>query len=308
MKSSLPNYGLIGLGNLGSKLAKRLLEAGFSLKVFDLNAKSIESAVSIGASAVDSPTEAATDVAGLITCLASPDQSFQVLGGESGAFKKITPGSTWIEMSTVGVDDIIKLSNHALEYRVHTLEVPVTGGIHKAITGEITLFVGGESEILEQHRTALQTMAKTIIHLGKIGNASLVKVITNMLCLIDLVAAGEAMMLAKKGGIDLAQFYEAVCASSGNSVEFEAWSPTILNGTYNTGFTTELALKDLNFVMDLGELHGVPMKLTRMVKDLFEASGEKYGYKSWSPHVVKMLEDELGEKLRASGIKSPSTG
>ena len=282
------------------------MDAGFPLKVFDINSRSIESAVSSGAFAADSPTEAAKDVAGLITCLPSPDQSFQIFNDEIGVFNKMTPGSTWIEMSTVGVDDIKKLSSLALENGVHTLEVPVTGGVHKAVTGEITLFVGGELRILEQHRAALQTMAKTIIHLGKIGNASLVKVITNMLCLIDLVAAGEAMMLAKKGGIDLAQFYEAVCASSGNSVEFEAWSPTILNGTYNTGFTIELALKDLSFVMDLGEKFNVPLKLTQMVKDLFETSGEKYGRKSWTPHVVKMLEDELGEKLRANLFKNSS--
>ncbi len=138
--------------------------------------------------------------------------------------------------------------------------------------------------------------------MGKIGNASLIKVITNLLCLVDLVAAGEALMLAKKGGLDLASSYQAICASSGTSREFEDWAPVILNGSFNTGFTIDLGLKDLRLVARLGEEYGVPLKLTTLVKRLFEQSREIYGGDAWTPQVVKMLEEQVGEALRAEGF------
>lgn len=134
---------------------------------------------------------------------------------------------------------------------VQILEAPLTGGVHRAAKGEMTILVGGDHTLFETKLSLLEIMGSQIIHMGKIGNASLIKVITNLLCLVDLVVAGEALMLAKKGGLDLAKSYEAICASSGTSREFEDWVPSILDGSLNTGFTTDLGLKDLGFVADL---------------------------------------------------------
>jgi 3-hydroxyisobutyrate dehydrogenase len=130
----------------------------------------------------------------------------------------------------------------------------------------------------------------------------LIKVITNLLCLVDLVAMGEALMLAKRGGLDLARCYEAIIASSGSSREFEDWAPVILNGSLNTGFTTDLGLKDLGLVTELGRNLEVPLQLTTLVEQMFKASRERYGGNAWTPHVVKMMEDATGESLRAPGF------
>jgi len=145
-------------------------------------------------------------------------------------------------------------------------------------------------------------MCGPIFHLGPIGSASLLKVITNMLCLIDLIAAGEALMLAQRGGLDLQKCYEAIKASSGNSREFEDWAPVILNGSLNTGFTLSLALKDLGFAMGLGRELGVPLKMTALVEQLFIEAREKYGGHAWTPHVIKAMEEVTGVDLRAEGF------
>lgn len=296
-------YGFVGLGTLGARLAANLLTGGITLKAYDLNAEAMANAEALGAAPAASVADAATDVRGLITCLPSPAASQAVLAGPDGAFAHMAPGTTWIEMSTLGVDDIKRLSACAAEHGVKTLEAPLTGGVHRAVGGEMTILAGGDHEVLHAHRAALELMSAQIVHMGPIGSASLIKVISNMLCLIDLVAAGEALSLAKAGGLDLGKAYEAITASSGNSREFEDWAPVILNGSLNTGFTLDLGLKDLGFVSDLGRVHDVPLKLASLVEQLFIEARAKHGGGAWTPHVVKMMEEATGLELRAEGFQ-----
>lgn len=295
-------YGFVGLGNLGAKLVANLLRGGVPVKVFDLNADAMAEAEALGAKAAASVADVAGDVDAVITCLPSPAASEAVLTGPDGAFAHMTPGSTWIEMSTLGVEDIKRLAALAQEHGLNTLEAPLTGGVHRAVTGEMTILTGGDEAILNAHRPALDIMGGQIVHMGPIGSAALIKVISNMLCLIDLVAAGEALSLAKAGGLDLAKAYEAITASSGNSREFEDWAPVILNGSLNTGFTLDLGCKDLGFVSDLGRTHNVPLKLSALVEQLFNEARAKHGGSAWTPHVVKMMEEATGLELRAEGF------
>ncbi|MEM7430256.1 MAG: NAD(P)-dependent oxidoreductase [Pseudomonadota bacterium] len=294
--------GFIGLGNLGALLAGHLVVAGQDVTVFDLDEEAVAGLAAMGARPGASVADAATDADALITCLPSPAATGAVVLGEDGAFAAMTPGSLWIEMSTLGVEDIKRFAASAGERGIAVLEAPLTGGLHRAARGEMTILTGGEKAVLGRCRPALEIMGGQIIHMGPLGSAALVKVISNMLCLIDLVAAGEALALAKAGGLDLAKTYEAICASSGSSREFEDWAPVILNGSYNTGFTLDLGLKDLGFVAGLGEKHNIPLKLNALVKRLFEEARETHGGNAWTPHVVKMIEDETGQSLRAAGF------
>ena len=166
----------------------------------------------------------------------------------------------------------------------------------------MTLLVGGDEVVFERLKPLLEIMSGQMVYMGAIGNASLIKAVTNLLCLIDLVAMGEGLMLAKRGGLDLARCYEAITASSGSSREFEDWAPVILNGSFNTGFTTDLGLKDLGFVTELGRRLDVPLKLAALVEQMFQASRERYGGDAWTAHVVKMMEEATGEELRAEGF------
>ena len=238
-------YGFIGLGHLGANLAGSLLREGFDVTVTDINRENSQKLLNAGAHWADDAQAVAEQVDAVITCLPSPAVSMKVLAGPRGILAGLKRGSTWIEMSTNDSEEIVKMAALAADYGIDTLECPVTGGVHLAASGQITVIVGGEAAVFERHRAALQAMGGKIFNVGPIGKAAVIKVITNMLAFIHLVAAGEALMLAKKGGLDLAQAFHVIQASSGNSFVFETEGQVILNGSYNINFTMDLACKDL---------------------------------------------------------------
>ena len=295
-------YGFIGLGNLGGKLAASLVRAGFELVVYDLDPAAADALAAAGARRVGSPAEVAAASEAVITCLPSPVVSARALEGADGILAGARPGAVWIEMSTNNRDAIVALAAKAAAKGVATLECPVTGGVHLAASGDVAVIVGGDAELFERHRPALAAMGRRLFHVGPIGAASLIKVITNMLAFIHLVAAGEALMLAKRGGLDLAQAFEVIRASSGNSFVHETESQLILNGSYNINFTMDLACKDLGFALNFGREFGVPLELAAIVEQTFVRARETYGGKAWSTAVVKLLEDALRTDLRAPGF------
>jgi 3-hydroxyisobutyrate dehydrogenase len=295
-------YGFIGLGHLGAPLAGNLLRAGFALTVHDRNAGAAAPLLANGAHWADSPKAVAKRSDAVITCLPSPAISEQVLAGSDGILAGLRGGGTWIEMSTLGRDEILRLAAKAAEKGVATLESPVTGGVHRAAAGEITVLAGGDNELFETHRPALAAMGGEIFHMGPLGSAAVIKVITNMLAFIHLVAAGEALMLAKRGGVDLAQAFHAIKASSGNSFVHETESQLILSGSYNINFTMDLAVKDLGFALAYGRDFGVPLDLANLTMQTFLRAREAYGGGAWSTQVVKLLEDALKTDLRAPGF------
>ncbi|WFP78694.1 NAD(P)-dependent oxidoreductase [Mesorhizobium sp. WSM4906] len=295
-------YAFIGLGHLGGNLAASLLRSGFAVTVFDRDPAAIERLVALGATSATSPAEAAARAGNAITCLPSPKVSEAVLAGPDGLLDGLPTGGTWIEMSTNGRDEILRLSALAAARGIEALECPVTGGVHLAAAGKITALVGGDAALYERHRPAIEAMCAKSFLMGPVGSAAVIKVITNMLAFIHLVAAGEALMLAKQGGLDLAQTYHAIAASSGNSFVHETESQLVLNGSYDIGFTMDLALKDLGFALAMGRDFGVPLDLASRVNAIFEQGKEAYGGGAWSTRIVKLLEDAVGAELRAPGF------
>jgi 3-hydroxyisobutyrate dehydrogenase len=295
-------YGFIGLGNLGVHLARSLLREGFSLTVHDLNKSAADPLMATGARWAESPKACAMASDAVITCLPSPAASRAVLTGESGVLAGLQPGGTWIEMSTNDSHEIEAIAALAAKQGIATLEAPVTGGVHRAASGKITVLIGGDAATFEAHRPALQAMGGQVFYMGPLGKASVIKIITNMLAFIHLVAAGEALMLAKRGGLDLAQAFAAIKASSGNSFVHESESQLVLNGSYNIGFTMDLACKDLGFAHQLGRDFGVPLELAGMTEQIFRRGQAQYGGDAWSTRIVQLLEDAVGTDLRAPGF------
>ncbi|MBB6464289.1 3-hydroxyisobutyrate dehydrogenase [Aminobacter lissarensis] len=295
-------YAFVGLGHLGANLAACLVRGGFEVVVYDRNAEAVERLVTLGAFAASSPAEAAARAGNAITCLPSPKVSEAVLAGPDGLLAGLPKGGTWIEMSTNGRDEILRLADIAAESGVYTLECPVTGGVHLAAEGKITALVGGDAALYQRHRAAIEAMCARGFLMGPIGSAAVIKVITNMLAFIHLVAAGEALMLAKKGGLDLAQAYQAIAASSGNSFVHETESQLVLNGSYDIGFTMDLALKDLGFALAMADESGVPLDLASRVAAIFAQGKAAYGGDAWSTMIVKLLEDATETDLRATGF------
>ena len=295
-------YGYIGLGHLGGNLAASLLREGFTVTVSDRDKAAADRLIEMGATWAETPKQVAEASDAVITCLPSPAVSEAVLCGPDGILEGLKPGGTWIEMSTLGREEIRDLAERAKVKGIETLECPVTGGVHRAAHGDITVLVGGDTALFEAHKQALAAMGGEIFHMGPLGSASVIKVITNMLAFINLVAAGEALMLAKRGGLDLTQAFNAIRASSGNSFVHETESQVILNGSYDIGFTMDLACKDLGFAMGFGREFGVPLDLAGQTAQTFIRAREAYGGDAWSSQVVKLLEDALGTDLRAPGF------
>lgn len=299
--------GFIGLGNLGVHLAQSLVRAGLSVTVYDLNKSAAADLLVAGANWADSPQAVAAQSDSVITCLPSPAAVNAVVSGEHGILAGLQQGGTWIDMSTNDRQETLRLAALAAQKGIATLEAPVTGGVHKAATGEITVLVGGDETLYQAHLPVLEAMGQPVLYMGPLGSAAVIKVITNMLAFIHLVAAGEALMLAKQGGLDLAQAFEAIKASSGNSFVHETESQVILNGSYNIGFTMDLACKDLNFATQLGRDFGVPLELAGLVEQTFIRARAQYGGQGWSSMVVKLLEDALSVDLRAPGFPATLT-
>jgi 3-hydroxyisobutyrate dehydrogenase len=295
-------YGFIGLGKLGGNLAQSLLRCGFDLTVYDRDDAAMRALSDRGARSAATPSELAATVDVVITCLPSPGISEAVLVGERGILEGLRPGGTWIEMSTNDPEIIDRLAVAAEQKGISTLEAPVTGGVHLAASGKITVLVGGDEALFERHRTAFEAMGGQILYMGARGKASVIKVITNMLAFIHLVAVGEALMLARRGGLDLAQAFHAIKASSGNSFVHETEGQVILNGSYNINFTMDLACKDLGFAMKFGRDFGVPLDLAALTAQTFIRARAAYGGSAWSSQVVKLLEDAVHTDLRAAGF------
>lgn len=296
------NVGYIGLGNLGVYLAASLVRAGHRVTVHDLSRDAARALEEAGAVWADSPAAVAAVSDVIFTCLPSPTAVDVVVTGASGILAGATPGSTWIDNSTTDRAETLRLAGVAAACGVRMLEAPVTGGVHKAAAGEITVLVGGDESLFDEHAELLSSIGSPVLYMGPLGSAAVIKVITNMLAFINLVAVGEALMLAKQGGLDLRQSFEAILHSSGNSFVHETESQVILNGSYNIGFTMDLACKDLGFATQFGRQFGVPLDLAGLTEQTFIRARATYGGGAWSSQVVKLLEDAVGTDLRAAGF------
>jgi 3-hydroxyisobutyrate dehydrogenase len=203
--------------------------------------------------------------------------------------------------------EVERIAARAATVGVSTLVCPVTGGVHRAAAGDITVLVGGTQQDYSAHEPALKAMGGRVIYLGGMEQAAVTKVVTNMLAFIHLIAAGEALMLCAKAGVDLRAAFDAIAASSGNSFVHETESQVILNGSYDIGFTMDLACKDAGFAVEFGRRFGVPLRLAGMMEQIFIEGRARYGGGAWSSMIVKLLEDAVQTPLRAPGFPAKLT-
>ena len=289
----------IGLGNLGEHIAMNLVKAGHEVAVFDLNEETGKALIAAGARWASSAADAATGAEAVLTCLPST-RAIEIVVTE--ILTVMPAGSAWLDNSTNDRDVIMRLAETAAAQGVRAVEAPVTGGVHLAKAGEITVILGGDDEVVQEFMPIFQIIGNRIFHVGAVGQASKIKAITNMLAFIHLVADGEALMLAKKGGIDLKTAYDVIQASSGNSFVHETEGQLVLNGSYQIDFSFDLALKDLGFIDDMSREYNVPVELASLVRQTYIRGKAQYGGDAESPMIVKLLEDACGTDLRADGF------
>ena len=289
----------IGLGNLGEHIAMNLVKAGHEVAVFDLDVETGKALIAAGARWASSAADAATGAEAVLTCLPST-RAIEIVVGE--ILTVMPAGSAWLDNSTNDRDVIMRLAETAAAQGVRAVEAPVTGGVHLAKAGEITVILGGDDAVVQEFMPIFQIIGNRIFHVGGVGQASKIKAITNMLAFIHLVADGEALMLAKKGGIDLKTAYDVIQASSGNSFVHETEGQLVLNGSYQIDFSFDLALKDLGFIDDMSREYNVPVELASLVRQTYIRGKAQYGGDAESPMIVKLLEDACGTDLRADGF------
>lgn len=294
--------GFIGLGNVGAKLAGSLLRKGFDLTVLDADPAAMQPLQNAGARVAQNARSLATDNDVIITCLPSPRISAEVLEADDGVLAGLGAGKIWLEMSSTDAGEIKRLGRLVEAQGADALDSPVSGGCHRATTGNIAIFVGGKRAAFEQVLPLLAAMGRNILHTGELGTASIMKVATNYLAGVQLISTGEAFMVAKQAGVDLGVAYEAIRISSGNSFVHETEGQLILNGSYNINFTMDLEVKDLSLFDQLGKDHDVPLELSPLCVEIMKDGLKRYGPRVWSSMVVKRLEDDCGVDLRAPGF------
>jgi len=294
--------GFVGLGNVGGKLAGSLLRNKFDLTVIDLDKKLTKSFFDLGAKVTNSAKELAETVDLIITCLPSPQVCAEVMEGKDGVLNGLSENKIWLEMSTTDEAEVKRIGKKVIAKKAIPLDGPVSGGCHRAATGNIAIFVGGERNAFEKILPVLNVMGKKILHTGKLGTASVLKVITNYLASVHLAALGEAWAVAKKSKLDLNKTFKGIAVSSGNSFVHETESQVILNGSYNINFTMDLVKKDLNLFNELSKKINTPLEISPFVLDIFKDAEKKYGPKAWSSMVVKRLEDKFNLDFRALGF------
>lgn len=300
--SEIRSVGFIGLGNVGGKLAGSLIRNGFDVTVRDLNAEIAQPFLDAGASWGESPAQMAADNDLVITCLPNPAASAVVVEGPEGLVNGLGPGKIWAEMSTTDEAEVKRLAIGVGATGASAVDCPVSGGCHRAATGNIAILAGCDRETFDRMLPVLTSMGRRVLHAGPLGSASVLKVVTNYLATANLVSIAEALVTSKAAGMDLATTYEAIKISSGNSFVHETESQVILNGSRDISFTMDLVLKDVSLFQALADRHDVPLEVSPLLNEIFSDAQDRYGPREWSPNVIRRLEDATGLSVLAPGF------
>jgi len=299
--------GFIGLGNVGGKLAGSILRNGYDLTVRDLDRTAAQPFLDKGAHWADSPRAMAQSCDMVITCLPSPAACSAVMEADDGLLAGLGDGKIWAEMSTTDEAEVKRIAALVSAKGAEPVDCPVSGGCHRAATGNIAIFAGCERSTFEKTLPVLKAMGRRILHTGPVGSASTLKVMTNYLATANLLTLCEALTTMKGAGLDLNTTFEAIKISSGNSFVHETESQVILNGSRDINFTMDLVVKDISLFQDIADRAGVPLEISPLMIEMFKNGVERYGPREWSPNIIKRLEDATGLDIRAPGFPTEMT-
>lgn len=294
--------GFIGLGNVGGKLAGSVLRNGHDLIVHDLDKSVAKDLLDAGAGWADTPQQLAAESEIIITCLPNPAASAAVLEAPDGVIAGLSEGKIWAEMSTTDAAEVKRLGQLVESAGGAAIECPVSGGCHRAATGNISIFAGCTREVFDLMLPVLTTLGRRVLHTGEIGSASVLKVMTNYLATANLVTVCEALVTAKAAGIDLNTTYEAIAISSGNSFVHETEGQVILSGSRDINFTMDLVSKDIGLFDKIASDNNVPLEVSPLLVEIFKDGEKRYGGREFSPNIIKRLEEATGLSVLAPGF------
>ena len=302
MGDKMTTVGFIGLGNVGGKLAGSILRNGLSLIVRDLDRDAAAPFLEVGAQWADSPKAMAEACDIVITCLPSPAASAAVMEADDGILAGLSAGKVWAEMSTTDEAEVKRLGAMVRAVDADPVDCPVSGGCHRAATGNIAIFAGCDRDVFDRLLPVLTVLGRRVLHTGPLGSASVLKVVTNYLATANLITLSEALVTSKMAGMDLNVAYEAIRISSGNSFVHETESQVILNGSRDINFTMDLVIKDVSLFQEVADRAGVPLEISPKLIEIFKDGQDRYGPREWSPNIIKRLEEACNVDILAPGF------
>lgn len=299
MNESLPSIGFVGLGNMGRPMAKRLVEAGYPVTVFDIDPDKVAALVEIGAAAAGSASECASRSDVFCTSLPRPDHVESVMGGADGALRSLKSGSIWVDLST-NRGDLIRAFADLAPKGVRVVDSPVTGAVDGARNGKLTIFMGGDTAAIDQVQPILDNLGLTI-RCGPLGTGNVVKLVTNQLWFIHAAAIGEGFALGMANGVDLETLWYAIKESVGDSFVARHDAPSIFAGHYDPSFTLDLCLTDLGLTAELADNVDTDLPMTEAAAQAFARAANRYGRDAAELHVAKRVEEDAHLSYRLVG-------
>jgi len=293
----MKQIGFIGLGTMGAPMASNLLRGGFQVTVYNRTAAKCEPLVAEGAVAALTPRAATEGKDVIITMISNDDSIREVFYGEEGILNALKPGGLIIDSSTISPGLVREIAAEVKARGGHFLDAPVTGSKPAAIEGTLVFMVGGNAEVIEEHRNIFDTMGRLLLHMGDNGSGAAAKLAHNAMVGIHNVALAEGFSIAVKSGVPADKFLELVKNGSAGSKQAELKGQKIIDDDFSNQFSLGLMLKDLKLASSLSDSTGVPTPMLGVAKSMFQA-GFNHGYADEDlSAVVKSYEEWIGQKI-----------
>ena len=289
--------GFIGLGIMGGGMAANLVRAGCDVTVWNRTASKMAPVVDLGASAAGSPREVAEQSTVVLICVADTPDVVAVTEGPEGILAGLSPGSVVVDHSTISPSETRRLAGLAAEAGGSWLDSPVSGGSEGAALGTLSIMVGGEASDLDRVRPYLEAMGKTITRVGPVGSGQMVKVVNQVLVVVNMLAASEALLLADAGGLDLDTTLKALTGGAANSWMLANRGPQMIVRDWRPGFTIDLQQKDVRLVLEAADELGVPVPATGLVFQLYRGLQNRGLGLEGQHALVKALEYMMGAEV-----------
>jgi len=296
----MKKIGMIGLGNMGSAVARNIQRANYSLYVYDINKEAGKKVIDKGAIVTNSPKELLTNVDIIVSMVFGPKEINEVVKGENGMLQSSCKNKVWIDLTTSSPTLMRSLANEFEKVGGHAVDAPVTGSLDSAIRGDMIMFVGGSDTSVMKAQEILDVIGNTR-RVGKYGNGYVAKLVNNQLWKIHASAIGEAMVLAKKAGLEPDIWWEVMKGGAADSFVLHHDVPSIFAGHYDPSFRVELALKDLDLIQELIKENNTRSELTNAAHKRFKEAKDRYGNEAGEMTVCKLIEEDADINLQVKG-------
>ena len=263
--------GFIGLGIMGKPMAKNLMKAGYKLRVYDIVKSAVEELVSAGAAAGSSPADVASESDLIITMLPNSPHVRKVILGDDSVIQGIREGALVVDMSSIAPLVSREIAGELNKKGVSMLDAPVSGGEPKAVDGTLAIMAGGPEKAFSKAKPVLDVMGGSVTLIGDIGSGNTAKLTNQIIVAMNIAALSEAMVLAKKAGVDPERVYQAIRGGLAGSTVMDAKMPLILDRNFEPGFRIELHIKDLLNALETAHAVDVPAPLTGQVLEMMQA-------------------------------------